>query len=67
MTEAESRPLLEYLWAHCTKPEFCCRFRWEERSVALWDNRCVQHYAIDDYQQFERMLYRVTINGERPY
>ena len=66
MSEAESRPLLDYLFAHCTKPEFCCRFRWSENAVALWDNRVVQHYAVDDYQDFERLMYRVTIEGEKP-
>ncbi len=65
-TEAESRPLLEYLYAHGGKPDFCCRFRWQAKSVAIWDNRCVQHYALDDYQEFERLMYRVTIAGERP-
>ncbi len=66
-TVGESRPLLDYLYAHATKPEFCCRFLWQERSVALWDNRCVQHYAVDDYRDFERVMYRVTIRGERPH
>ena len=67
MTEAESRPLLEFLCDHATKPEFCCRFRWQPKTVALWDNRCVQHYAVDDYKEYERLMYRVTINGDRPY
>ncbi len=66
MTVAESQPLLQYLYAHCTKPDFCCRFRWEPKSVALWDNRCVQHYAIDDYRSYERVMYRTTIMGDRP-
>ena len=65
-TVGESRPLLDYLYAHATKPEFCCRFPWQERSVALWDNRCVQHYAVDDYRDFERVMYRVTVAGDRP-
>jgi len=66
-TAEESRPLLDYLYAHGTKPEFCCRFRWQAGSVALWDNRCVQHYAIDDYRDHERLMYGVTIRGERPH
>ena len=38
-TEEESRPLLEYLYRHATRPEFTCRFHWREGSLALWDNR----------------------------
>ncbi len=67
MTEEESRPLLEYLYAHGTRSEFCCRFKWERNSVAMWDNRTVQHNAMDDYQQFERILHRVVIKGDRPH
>ncbi len=66
MSEAESQPLLSYLFQHSTRPEFCCRFRWSENAVALWDNRAVQHYAVDDYQAYERLMYRVTIEGDKP-
>jgi taurine dioxygenase len=44
-SEAESRPLLDYLFAHQVRPELCCRFRWEPGSIAFWDNRCAQHNA----------------------
>jgi taurine dioxygenase len=63
---AESDAILQVLYAHSTRPDFTCRFRWRNDSVAIWDNRCVQHYAIDDYRDFERTLYRVTVAGERP-
>lgn len=66
MTEAESKPLLEFLYAHAARPEFTCRFRWEKHSVAFWDNRCTQHYALNDYQGQRRSMHRVTVNGERP-
>ena len=63
-TEAESEPILGYLRDHCTRPEFTCRFRWGVGSLTIWDNRCVQHYAISDYQGERRRMHRITIQGE---
>jgi taurine dioxygenase len=65
-TEEESRPLLEYLWRHQVRPEFTCRFRWQPGSIAFWDNRCVQHNAVNDYQGFRRLMHRVTLAGDTP-
>ena len=59
-------PLLGLLFDECARPEYTCRFRWRPGSVAVWDNRCVQHYALDDYRDFERLMFRVTISGDRP-
>ena len=66
MTEAESAPLLQYLFAHQQRPEFTCRFRWEAGSIALWDNRCTQHNPINDYYGHRRVMHRVTLAGDRP-
>jgi taurine dioxygenase len=66
MTEAESQPLLQYLYQHCIQPEYTCRFRWTDGAVAFWDNRCVAHYAMDDYFGHERIMNRVTLQGDRP-
>ena len=64
--EQESAPLLSWLYQHAVRPEFTCRFRWRANSIAFWDNRCVQHNAINDYQGQRRVMHRVTIEGERP-
>ena len=66
MTEAESAPLLEYLFRHQVRPEFTCRFRWRPGSIALWDNRCTQHNPINDYHGHRRLMHRVTLAGDRP-
>lgn len=63
----ESRALLTMLFDHVRTPEFQCRFRWRKHSVAFWDNRCVQHYALWDYFPAERHGFRVTIEGDRPH
>lgn len=63
-TPEESEPILSFLRAHCRRPEFTCRFRWAPGSLAIWDNRCVQHYAINDYAGYRRRMHRITISGE---
>jgi taurine dioxygenase len=66
MTEAESAPLLNYLFRHLTRPEFTCRFRWRPGSLAFWDNRAAQHNPINDYHGQRRIMHRVTLSGDRP-
>jgi taurine dioxygenase len=66
MTREESLPLLTYLYAHASRPEFTCRFRWAPGSIAFWDNRCCQHYALNDYSGVRREMHRITIAGPRP-
>ena len=66
MTEAESTPLLNFLYAHQSRPELTCCFRWQPGSIAFWDNRCTQHNPVNDYHGFKRVMHRVTIAGDRP-
>ena len=66
MTEDESAPLLNYLYAHQTRPEFPCRFAWAEGSIAFWDNRACQHNPVNDYHGFKRVMHRVTLAGDVP-
>jgi taurine dioxygenase len=66
MTDEESAPLLQFLFAHQVKPEFTCRFVWEPDAIAFWDNRCVQHNPVNDYHGFRRVMLRITLRGEKP-
>ena len=62
----ESDWALRFLFDHVKDPSFQCRFRWEQNSIAFWDNRCTQHYAVWDYYPNVRSGYRVTVRGEAP-
>ena len=66
LSKAESDAVLDFLFAHVTKPEFQVRHHWRENDLALWDNRVTQHYATVDYLPERRIMHRATIIGERP-
>ena len=61
----ENELLLRFLIDHVRDPVFQCRFRWDVNSIAFWDNRSVQHYAVPDYAE-RRVMHRVTLAGDRP-
>jgi len=66
MTRAESLPLLEYLYQQVTRPEYSFRLRWQANTLAMWDNRCTQHYALNDYHGYRRVMHRIIVEGEVP-
>ena len=58
--------LLRYHYRHQVRPEFTCRFRWRPGSIALWDNRCTQHNAVNDDPGHRRLMHLITLAGDRP-
>ena len=62
LSDREQEAILPFLFDHVRSPEYQCRFHWEEGSIAFWDNRSVQHYAVADYHE-RRIVHRATIAG----
>ena len=66
MDEAESAPLLVELFEHQVRPEFTCRVRWSPGTLAIWDNRSLLHFPINDYDGQRRVMHRITLKGDVP-
>jgi taurine dioxygenase len=62
----ESAAVLAFLYAHCESPLYAIRFQWRKHSIAFWDNRCTQHFAVWDYYPQTRSGDRVQIEGANP-
>lgn len=60
MTEAESRPLIDFLDRHMSRPEFSCRIKWRQGQVTIWDNRFTLHYPINYFTGHRRLLIRCS-------
>lgn len=68
MPPDESRPILDFLFRHATRPEFIYRHKWRVNDMMFWDNRCAMHYALADYDfSVRRHMHRTTIAGDSPY
>jgi len=67
VSDAESRGILDLLYAHLTKPEHIVRHRWRAGDVVMWDNRSIAHYANRDYGSAHRVMHRITLRGDEPY
>jgi taurine dioxygenase len=64
MTEEESRPLIDYLVGHATRAEFLYRHQWRKNDIIAWDNRCVMHQALGDFDETQlRHMERTTVLG----
>ncbi|MEM7224280.1 MAG: TauD/TfdA family dioxygenase [Pseudomonadota bacterium] len=66
LSEADSRPILERLFRHATRPDITCRHRWSAGDLVVWDNRTTLHYALNDYDGVRRLLYRTTFGDREP-
>ena len=67
MTEAESKPLLDYVCAQAVRPENVYRHRWTKGDVVVWDNRAAMHRSVYDYGAQTRVMHRTTAQGDRPF
>ena len=65
-TREESLAIFRFLTKHMTQEQFVTRFKWQRGSLAMWDNRCMFHNALNDYQGHRRHMHRVIVKGARP-
>ena len=67
LTADEATAILEFLFTHSTQPEFIYRHHWQRGDLVVWDNRCLQHYAVNDYDGiYTRCMHRTSVQGDVP-
>ena len=62
----ESQDLLGHIYRHATNENFTCRLRWARHTLAIWDNRCTMHNALNDYSGARREMFRTSVGGSGP-
>ena len=65
-TKAESDGLLGHVYRHAVNENFTWRLRWAKGTLAIWDNRCTQHFALNDYHGHRREMVRTSVKGSKP-
>jgi taurine dioxygenase len=65
--KAAEMDLLQYLFRQAQAPEYQVRLKWQPNTIAFWDNRSCQHYAVQDYYPAVRQMMRATVIGDRPF
>lgn len=65
LSHEESELLLGHLARWIVQPRFCVRYRWQNGTIAIWDNRCTQHFVVGDFDE-QRIIQRVTVMGDKP-
>ena len=66
-TSTESEEILKKLYSHASDEKFIYEHKWHNRDMVVWDNRCVQHFAVHDHGDKTRTLHRITVSGSKPY
>jgi taurine dioxygenase len=65
-SQVESEALLSHIYRHSINENFTCRLRWARHTLAIWDNRCTMHNALNDYSGVRREMFRTSVGGSAP-
>ena len=65
-TKEDAMAFLAPIFKHAVNENFTCRVRWQPRMLAIWDNRCTQHFAVNDYAGARREMFRTSVKGSVP-